>query len=59
VEKELDGMRKFVALMLLLVTMAPFAGCETKEDPRERPDFVDTSDPNKVQMPPTTAPAKP
>ena len=24
------------------------AGCEQKKDPRERPDFIDTSDPSSV-----------
>jgi len=39
----------------LLVAGAVFlaAGCKKDEDPRNRPDFVDTSDPSKLKMPGT------
>jgi len=38
----------------LLVAGAVFLtlGCEKKEDPRDRPDFIDTSDPSKVKLAP-------
>ncbi len=42
-------MRLLIAGLFMLVCAV---GCgESKPDPRSRPDFVDTSDPTKVQMP--------
>ncbi len=42
-------MRLFLGGLLVLFCAV---GCgESKPDPRSRPDFVDTSDPTKVQMP--------
>ncbi|HUY90702.1 MAG TPA: hypothetical protein VMV10_18355 [Pirellulales bacterium] len=36
-----------------LLALACLTGCggEKKPDPRQRPDFVDTTDPTKVMMP--------
>lgn len=36
------------AVYLSVAALMFLAGCEKKEDPRERPGFVDTSDPTKV-----------
>lgn len=42
-------MRYLLGGLLILVCTA---GCgESKPDPRNRPDFVDTTDPSKVTMP--------
>lgn len=48
-------MKIFQQLMfatLLVVTLGVIGCGESKPDPREREGFVDTSDPNKVQMGP-------
>jgi len=42
-------MKKCVPL-LLAGALLTGAGCEKKDDPRNRPDFVDTSDPSKVSQ---------
>jgi hypothetical protein len=48
-KKEAENMSKLVALLLLLLLMLPLAGCgSSKPDPRDRPDFVDTSDPSSI-----------
>ena len=55
-------MRVVFALILSLLLL-PYAGCGGgKPDPRDRPDFVDTSDPSKVLVPaaePGKTPAQP
>lgn len=39
---------KTVSSLLLLGLFVVATGCGKKEDPRDRPNFVDTSDPSKV-----------
>jgi len=39
-------MRSLLMLMLLTVCLMPCVGCGGKPDPRDRPDFVDTTDPD-------------
>jgi hypothetical protein len=48
--------RIFMLLLTFSALLMPCVGCESKPDPRDRPDFVDTSDPSKVggMLPPTT-----
>jgi hypothetical protein len=50
-------MRNLFALLLMISltpAVAALVGCgEEKPDPRSRPDFVDTSDPSKIQMLPS------
>ena len=47
-----------LALFLFILLLSP--GCsESKPDPRDHPDFVDTSDPSNLRMPGATSPAKP
>lgn len=44
-------MRIFLALLLLCFPVS-FVGCsESKPDPQDREDFVDTSDPSMVDLP--------
>jgi hypothetical protein len=44
-------MRIIIVLVLLCFPMS-FAGCgKSKPDPRDRPDFVDTSDPSAIPAP--------
>lgn len=52
-------LRRFVVTLSLLgmaVSLAAVVGCGNKreraEDPKEHPDFVDTSDPSMLKMPP-------
>ncbi len=46
-----------LALTFLLLPL--FTGCsESKPDPRDHPNFVDTTDPNNLRMPGSTPPAK-
>jgi hypothetical protein len=48
---------RFAILSVLLLGAACLTGCgEKKPDPRERPDFVDTTDPSKVSLPKPGAP---
>jgi len=55
-------MRGVFALLLCLL-LVPYVGCGGgKPDPRDRPDFVDTTDPGSVVVPsaaPGKAPAQP
>ncbi len=42
-------MRRIFAWLMLLPLMFPLMGCgSSTPDPRQRPDFVDTSDPSTV-----------
>lgn len=42
-------MRLLLVLLMLLLPVAATAGCgQSKPDPRQRPDFVDTSNPDTV-----------
>lgn len=41
-------MRKLLVVMLLVSWCLPCIGCGGKPDPRDRPDFVDTTDPDTV-----------
>ena len=51
-------MKKYLALLIVGVFMAGF-GCEKPPpDPRERPGFIDTSDPTKVPATMTATPKK-
>jgi hypothetical protein len=55
--------RGFVAFMVLSLacSLPALSGCggrKPKEDPKSRPDFVDTSDPSKVEMKPIGGPAE-
>lgn len=44
-------MRTFCGLLALALVSVSLSGCgEKKPDPRDRPDFVDTSDPSKTSM---------
>jgi hypothetical protein len=40
--------RVFMLLLTLSALLIPCFGCESKPDPREREDFVDTTDPSAV-----------
>lgn len=42
-------MSRFAPLLVAGALLAG-VGCEKKEDPRNRPDFIDTSDPSKVSQ---------
>jgi hypothetical protein len=48
-------MSKRVALLTAGLLLASL-GCTKKEDPRERPGFIDTSDPSKVKQTMTPPP---
>jgi hypothetical protein len=38
--------------LLIVIMMFSFSGCgESKPDPRDHPNFVDTTDPNDLKMP--------
>lgn len=40
------------AFLLISILVFSFSGCsESKPDPRDHPNFVDTTDPNNLQMP--------
>lgn len=61
--KGMDSMKSFwgrgavLCLLLAAFTAGPvLVGCNKRPDPRENPDFVDTSDPSKVQMKPIGGP---
>lgn len=44
-------MRSFVALLALASVSLSLSGCgESKPDPRDRPDFIDTSDPGSTSL---------
>jgi hypothetical protein len=44
-------MRSIIALLFVVsLLLLPCAGCAGKEDPREREDFVDTTDPDAVMQ---------
>ena len=41
-------MKTIASLLLAALVAVSATGCEKKEDPRNRPGFVDTTDPGKV-----------
>jgi len=41
---------KTITTLLVAGAVCLAAGCKKDEDPRNRPDFVDTSDPSKVKL---------
>ncbi len=42
-------MRRLLVLLMLLLPVLPAAGCgQSRPDPRDNPDFVDTSDPDAI-----------
>lgn len=48
-------------LLFLAISLPHLSGCakgKEREDPRNNPDFVDTSDPSKLQMKPLEEPDK-
>jgi|GEM_PF-5649061 len=48
-----------IHLLLLLAWLLLFPGCgKSKPDPRDHPNFIDTTDPNDLRMPGSSPPIK-
>lgn len=52
-------MRLLLGTLMLLICVCATGCGESKPDPRDRPDFVDTSDPSKLDLLPALPPEGP